>query len=138
MPCGLFHQPAYRKRRPKYFQTLSGSKCWLAGFLDFSPVSCRSSPTGLSQMPSIPTCYQPGLVIIFMIYVIGAHGLNILTGFTGQISLGHGAFMGVGAYTAGILAVRYNLPFYVLTLPAWPDLMTAAVGMIFGIPSLQP
>jgi branched-chain amino acid transport system permease protein len=71
---------------------------------------------------------------LFFIYIVGAHGLNLLTGYTGQISLGHGAFMGVGAYTAGILA-NAGWPFW-LALPM-AGLMTAAVGMIFGIPSLR-
>lgn len=71
---------------------------------------------------------------LIFIYIVGAHGLNLLTGYTGQISLGHGAFMGVGAYTAGILA-NLGWPFW-LALPA-AGLMAAAVGMIFGIPSLR-
>ena len=74
-------------------------------------------------------------MIIIFIYIVGAHGLNLLTGYTGQISLGHGAFMGVGAYAAGILANAGYLPFW-LCLPA-AGLITAAVGMIFGIPSLR-
>ena len=128
MPCGLFH--ATYQRDDRIFQTV-WVKAWLAGFLVFLLVLPVFAP-GLSQMLNTNVT---NLVVIIMIYVIGAHGLNILTGFTGQISLGHGAFMGVGAYTAGILAVRYNLPFF-LTLPA-AGLMTAAVGMIFGIPSLR-
>lgn len=67
------------------------------------------------------------------IAAIAAVGLNILIGYTGQISLGHGAFIGVGAYSAAILATAYNLPF-LLALPA-AGLITALVGMIFGIPS---
>jgi branched-chain amino acid transport system permease protein len=56
-------------------------------------------------------------------------------GFTGQISLGHGAFIGVGAYAAGILATRLSFPFY-FTLPA-AGLITALVGVLFGLPSLR-
>ena len=48
--------------------------------------------------------------------VISALGLNILTGYTGLISLGHAAFMGIGAYTAAVLSTRAGLPF-VLALP---------------------
>ena len=69
------------------------------------------------------------------IAAVGAIGLNILVGFTGQISLGQGAFMAVGAYTAGLLALRLGLPFW-LTLPI-ASLVTAAVGAVFGIPSLR-
>jgi branched-chain amino acid transport system permease protein len=67
------------------------------------------------------------------IAAIAAIGLNILIGFTGQISLGHGAFFGVGAYAAAILATRLGLGFY-LAIPA-AGIITALVGMIFGIPS---
>lgn len=69
------------------------------------------------------------------IAVIGAIGLNILVGFTGQISLGQGGFMAVGAYTAGILAARAGLPFWI-TIPI-ASLVTAGVGAFFGIPSLR-
>ena len=64
------------------------------------------------------------------IAAVGAIGLNILVGFTGQISLGQGAFMAVGAYTAGLLALRLGLPFW-LTLPI-ASLVTAAVGRCLG------
>jgi branched-chain amino acid transport system permease protein len=67
------------------------------------------------------------------IMAIAAIGLNILVGYTGQISLGHGAFFGVGAYAGAILATRAGLPFYVC-IPA-AGMITAMVGMIFGIPS---
>jgi branched-chain amino acid transport system permease protein len=71
-----------------------------------------------------------------LIAVIATLGLNILTGFTGQISLGHGAFIGVGAYTSGYLLNTYpNLPFLLCLLIA--GFTTAIVGMIFGIPSLR-
>jgi branched-chain amino acid transport system permease protein len=75
------------------------------------------------------------LYILNMIGIaaIAAIGLNILIGFTGQISLGHGAFFGVGAYAAAILATRLGLPFY-LSIPS-AGIITAMVGMIFGIPS---
>ncbi len=69
------------------------------------------------------------------IAVIGAIGLNILVGYTGQISLGQGGFMAVGAYTAGILTARYGVPWWGSTLIAC--LVTSLVGMIFGLPSLR-
>lgn len=69
------------------------------------------------------------------IVIIGAIGLNILTGFTGQISLGTGGFMAVGAYTAGLLAINLNMPWW-LTIP-FACIMASAVGAFFGIPSLR-
>src|SRR3982074_2508879 len=64
----------------------------------------------------LPEYYLAILKLIF-IAIVGALGLNVLVGYTGQISIGHGAFMSVGAYTAANLAVRLGLPFWV-TLPA--------------------
>ncbi|MFH0823717.1 MAG: branched-chain amino acid ABC transporter permease [Pseudomonadota bacterium] len=67
--------------------------------------------------------------------VIGAVGLNLLTGCTGQISLGHAAFMGVGGYTTAILMTRCGLSFW-LALPA-AGAVTAFTGILIGIPSLR-
>ncbi len=67
--------------------------------------------------------------------IIGAVGLNLLTGFTGQISLGHAAFIGVGGYATAILITRVGIPFW-FALPA-AGLISAAVGLIIGIPSLR-
>ncbi len=69
------------------------------------------------------------------IAIIAAIGLNILTGFTGQISLGHGGFLAVGAYTAGILAARIGVPFPLTLVAAMA--MTALVGTLFGLPALR-
>ncbi len=79
--------------------------------------------------------YYLSILNLIFIAVVGALGLNILVGYTGQISLGHGAFMSVGAYTAANLAVRLGLPFWV-TLPAG-GLMAAFIGALVGIPSLR-
>lgn len=67
--------------------------------------------------------------------IIGAIGLNILTGFTGQISIGHAAFLAIGAYTSAILTSKVGLSFW-LSLPL-AGFITALIGMIFGIPSLR-
>src|SRR5512139_2947803 len=69
------------------------------------------------------------------IAVIGAIGLNILVGYTGQISVGQGGFMAVGAYTAGILTARLGMPWWASTIVAC--FVTALIGTIFGIPSLR-
>lgn len=69
------------------------------------------------------------------IAAIGAIGLNILVGYTGQISIGHGGFLAVGAYSAGLLAINLGLPFW-LTIPL-ASLITALVGALFGMPSVR-
>jgi branched-chain amino acid transport system permease protein len=79
--------------------------------------------------------YYLSIINLSLIAVVGALGLNILVGYTGQISVGHAAFMSVGAYTAANLAVNLNLPFWI-TLPAG-GLMAALIGAIVGIPSLR-
>jgi branched-chain amino acid transport system permease protein len=79
--------------------------------------------------------YYLSIANLVLISIVGALGLNILVGYTGQISIGHAAFMSVGAYTAANLAVRAGLPFWI-TLPAG-GLMAALVGAVVGIPSLR-
>jgi branched-chain amino acid transport system permease protein len=79
--------------------------------------------------------YYLSVINLVLIAIVGALGLNILVGYTGQISVGHGAFMSVGAYTAANLAVHAGLPFWV-TLPAG-GAMAALIGAIVGVPSLR-
>ncbi len=83
--------------------------------------------------------YVPGYLLDIVnrigIAVIGAIGLNILTGFTGQISLGNAAFMAIGAFSCGYLGTKFGLPFYVCIPLA--GLITAFFGMFVGIPSLR-
>jgi branched-chain amino acid transport system permease protein len=86
-------------------------------------------------LPSALHEYYLSIINLVLIAVVGALGLNILVGYTGQISVGHAAFMSVGAYTAANLAVRLDLPFWI-TLPAG-GLMAALIGAIVGIPSLR-
>src|SRR6266513_1951490 len=79
--------------------------------------------------------YYVSIINLVLIAVVGALGLNILVGYTGQISIGHGAFMSVGAYTAANLVVHLHAPFWV-TIPAG-GLMAALIGAVVGIPSLR-
>jgi branched-chain amino acid transport system permease protein len=79
--------------------------------------------------------YYLSICNLVWIAVIGAIGLNILVGYTGQVSIGHGAFMSVGAYTAANLATRLDSPWPVNLLAG--GLMAAAVGAVVGIPSLR-
>ena len=76
------------------------------------------------------------LLVPFLILALAAIGLNLLVGYCGQISLGSGAFMAVGAYAAYNLAVRIpDLPLLLVIVLA--GLVAMAVGVLFGIPSLR-
>lgn len=86
-------------------------------------------------LPMFASNYYVGLLTLAAIASIGAIGLNILTGFTGQISIGTGAFLGVGGYTAAILTSTVGLNFW-FALPL-AGVATAVVGGLFGIPSLR-
>src|SRR2546423_3248250 len=79
--------------------------------------------------------YYVSILNLILIAIVGALGLNIRVGYNGQISIGHGAFMSVGAYTAANLVVRLDAPFWV-TIPAG-GLMAALIGAVVGIPSLR-
>ena len=62
-------------------------------------------------------------------------GLNVLTGYNGQISLGHGAFVGVGAYTAAILVRDTGMPYLLAAVLA--GLVCFVVGCVVGVPALR-
>jgi branched-chain amino acid transport system permease protein len=68
-------------------------------------------------------------------YAIVLLGLNMLTGYNGQISLGHGAFYAIGAYTAAILMDRFGVPYW-LTIPVAGAVCLVA-GFLFGLPALR-
>lgn len=72
---------------------------------------------------------------LLLVYAIAVLGLNILTGYNGQISLGHGAFYAVGAYTAAILMDRLGLPYWA-TLPV-AGALSFVVGFLMGFPALR-
>src|SRR4051812_33167993 len=79
--------------------------------------------------------YYVSILNLILIACVGALGLNILVGYTGQISIGYGAFMSVGAYTAANLVTQLHAPFWI-TIPAG-GVMAALIGAIVGIPSLR-
>lgn len=79
--------------------------------------------------------YYLSILNLILIAVVGALGLNMLVGYTGQISVGHGALMSVGAYTAANLITRLHAPFW-LAVPAG-GMMAAAIGALIGVPSLR-
>ncbi|MGD8985411.1 MAG: branched-chain amino acid ABC transporter permease [Desulfobacteraceae bacterium] len=75
------------------------------------------------------------LMTMIGIAIVSVHGLNILTGYCGQISIGHAGFMAVGGYTSAILMVKLGWPFWA-TLPCGA-LAAGIAGLIFGLPSLK-
>lgn len=85
--------------------------------------------------PFVLTPFWLTVAIQTGIAVVGAIGLNILTGFTGQISLGQGGFLAVGAYSSALLVTRLGLPTLVTIIAA--VFITAAVGALFGLPALR-
>jgi branched-chain amino acid transport system permease protein len=89
----------------------------------------------LLGLPSIVTSFQSSQWTLVLIFTIAIMGLNVLVGYSGQISLGHGAFMAVGAYTSAILISRYHVN-YLLTIPL-AGLLTGVVGFLIGIPALR-
>ncbi len=72
---------------------------------------------------------------LVMVYGLAILGLNLLTGFNGQFSLGHSAFYGIGAYTTAILMDRWDIPYF-CTLPAAGG-VCFIVGFLFGLPALR-
>lgn len=74
-------------------------------------------------------------IVIIGINIILAVSLNLITGFTGQFSLGHAAFMSVGAYTSGILTAKFGYPFVIGIIGA--GIFAALAGILIGIPTLR-
>ncbi len=119
-PCGNYRE-SY-KQELSIFETNFGRLCL-----------CLFLVVLFFITPFIASPYMLYILNIIGIAAIAAVGLNILIGYTGQISLGHGAFFGVGAYAAAILATRLDVSF-LIAIPA-AGIITAAVGMVFGLPS---
>ncbi len=86
-------------------------------------------------LPFLVSNYRTFQFTLVLIYAIALLGLNILTGYNGQISLGHGAFYAIGAYVAAILMDKFGVPYW-LTLPA-AGAVCLAVGFLFGLPALR-
>ena len=79
--------------------------------------------------------YWLGVINLIGITIIAATGLNILTGYCGQLSIGHAGFIAVGAYTSAILTGKFDVPFIVGLICA--GIISGMIGMVFGIPSLR-
>ncbi len=107
----------------KLFQTV-WIRAWVLLFL-----------VALVTLPLWGNPYMIYLMNLSCVAAVAALGLNLLTGFTGQISLGHAAFVAIGAYGTAILSTRFGLPFWIC-VPA-SGVMAAIVGFGVGIPCLR-
>lgn len=74
-------------------------------------------------------------IVLIGINIILAVSLNLITGFTGQFSLGHAAFMSIGAYASGIITAKLGMPFWAGIIGA--ALFAAIAGIVIGIPTLR-
>ncbi|MGZ3237917.1 MAG: branched-chain amino acid ABC transporter permease, partial [Burkholderiaceae bacterium] len=83
----------------------------------------------------VPNAYYIHLATTILVYAILLFGLDIVVGYTGQVSLGHAALFGIGSYTAGVLYFKLGVPF-LLALPA-SIAVTAVFGAILALPALR-
>jgi len=90
---------------------------------------------GMYLLPFLTGDYGISILTLICAFTIGMLGLQIITGYCGQISIGHAAFMGVGMYTVGILQRHFGLNFWVC-LPL-AGLVPMFIGMMFGLPALR-
>lgn len=84
---------------------------------------------------AVTNTYYIHMLVTIMIYAILIFGLDIVVGYTGQVSLGHAGLFGVGSYTAGVLAMKLAAPLWI-TLPA-AVLLTAGFGALLALPALR-
>ena len=86
-------------------------------------------------LPFVVSNYRTFQFTLVLVFAIALLGLNILTGYNGQISLGHGAFYAIGAYVAAVLMDKFGVPYW-LTVPV-AGAVCLAVGFLFGLPALR-
>lgn len=86
-------------------------------------------------LPFMVSNYHTFQLTLVLVYAIALLGLNILTGYNGQISLGHGAFYAIGAYVAAVLMNSYDVPYW-LTVPV-SGVVCFVAGFLFGLPALR-
>ncbi|MBU2644066.1 branched-chain amino acid ABC transporter permease [bacterium] len=105
-------------------------RAWFRGFLILMLIMVVASEFGYGANE-----YHYFILNLILVNLIAAIGLNLLVGFTGLLSLGHAAFMGVGAYTSALLITRAGFPLVVSMIAG--GLAAALAGLIVGIPSLR-
>jgi branched-chain amino acid transport system permease protein len=105
-------------------QSRSGRLAWKAALV-----------AALAALPLVAPGYWIYFAGLLGINIVATHGLNIMMGYTGLLSLGHAAFVGVGAYTVAILQTYFGVPFWI-AIPA-AGISAAVIGVAFGLPSLR-
>ncbi len=115
-----------RQRYEEDLFLVRGAAAWLA---------TAALLAALALFPFYSPRYLLFPAILVAINATVAVGLNVLTGLTGQISLGHAGFVGIGAYAATLLTARLDLSWFL----AWPaaGLIAAAFGVLVGVPALR-
>jgi branched-chain amino acid transport system permease protein len=108
-------------------RAVAGRGWELAGWLLVLGVLCA--------LPFFVSSYRTFQFTMALVYAIVLLGLNMLTGYNGQISLGHGAFYAIGAYTAAVLMDRFGIPYWA-TVPAAGG-VCLVFGFLFGLPALR-
>jgi branched-chain amino acid transport system permease protein len=89
----------------------------------------------LCVLPAFLTGYTLYILSLAWVYVIAAVGLNLVTGYTGQLSIGHAGFLAIGAYSASLLLAKLAIPFW-LSIPA-AGLIAGCAGLILLVPALR-
>jgi branched-chain amino acid transport system permease protein len=124
-------------RQPRgsgYFRTCYAQDLALVG-TRLERASLAVFALALLAFPLVASPFQLDLACQVFLAAIGALALMLLTGYAGQISLGHAGLLAAGAFTVGILFREANAPFWI-TLPA-AVIVGALLGVIFGLPSLR-
>ncbi|MBC5785991.1 branched-chain amino acid ABC transporter permease [Ramlibacter sp. USB13] len=103
------------------------SRGWVLAFVLLVLAAC--------VLPFVSSNYRVFQYTMVLIYAIALLGLNILTGYSGQISLGHGAFYAIGAYATAILMDKFGVPYW-LCIPVAGAVCLLA-GFLFGLPALR-
>ena len=82
-----------------------------------------------------PDKYVIRIATVSLLYIMITLSLNLMVGYLGQMSFGHAAFYGIGAYTAAILTVTYHVPFLIAFLAA--GIVAGLFGLLLGLPVLK-